>query len=143
MRKGRIVILLILVLVFIWGNSMLPAKTSAALSGWLHEILTGLLPQGVLASQGDGLLRKIAHFTEFAVLGCLLCWTFHPPGTRSRRFLIPALISGTLVAFVDEGIQLFTPGRGPRLTDVGIDFLGLLLGMGVFLMGCALTKHDD
>jgi VanZ family protein len=33
------------------------------------------------------------------------------------------------VACIDETIQMFVPGRGPGLLDVGIDSCGVLMGM--------------
>ena len=64
--------LLILNLCFIWGNSLLPGELSGAFSNWVKDILAALLPGDGESVGGGGLLRKLAHFTEFACLGAFL-----------------------------------------------------------------------
>ena len=145
MRGRKLLILLGLVLVFIWGNSMLPAPVSAALSGWVRRGLRFLS-----GGNGDTPLRKLAHLLEFAVLGLTLCWVLYLPGARKRSFALPSLLGGIVVGCVDEAIQKMVPGRGPSLLDVGIDTLGTMLGVGLFLLGLTViqklknkkTKHD-
>ena len=58
-------VLLICNLVFIWGNSLLPAEVSGQISGTLKALLDGVFTPGeAVPSGGDGLLRKFAHFAE-------------------------------------------------------------------------------
>ncbi len=123
--------LLIVNLCFIWGNSLLPGELSGAFSDWVKRLLTAILPVGPSASGGSGLLRKIAHFTEFALLGMLLTWLF---GMLQKRQLWP-LAHGFAAACVDETIQRFVPNRGPSLVDVGIDTCGVIVGMILLLIG--------
>ena len=96
-------------LCFIWGNSLMPGEVSAAFSDWVGEILEALLDMPPQPSQGRGLLRKIAHFTEFAALGMLLTWRM---GMQGKPLWLAQLF-GSLAACVDETIQCFVPGRGP------------------------------
>ncbi len=112
-------------LVFIWGNSLLPGEISGAFSDWVKSILAQLFPGSVRPHSGGGLLRKIAHFTEFAALGMCLAWLH---GMLQKGRLQPFLW-GVLVASADETIQRFVPGRGPSLRDVCIDASGVLTGM--------------
>ena len=130
-RNVRIcVVLLILNILFIWGNSLLPASTSATLSRYVKKILERILPFGdSLPAMGHGMLRKIAHFIEFGCLGMLLAWlyTMLP---KTTIFLLPC---GVVVAGVDEFIQRFVPGRGASLVDVLIDASGALFGMCIVL----------
>ena len=115
------------VLLFIWGNSLLPAEVSGAISGWLHGLLKEGLPKGA-ASGGDRLLRKIAHFTEFALLGAVLLRLLR---TREARLPVAWLLSlacGIFAACLDELLQHFSPGRSPQLGDVCIDAAGVLTG---------------
>lgn len=115
-----------LILCFIWGNSLLPGSVSGAFSDWVRDFLAGLLPGEVPGvTTGGGLLRKIAHFTEFAALGFCLSWQF---GMLEKR-KITALILGFGAACVDETIQLFVPNRGPGLKDVAIDTCGVAAGI--------------
>lgn len=113
-------------LLFIWGNSMLPARLSAALSGWLRELIFGTgLPEGD-AEVASFSLRKLAHFLEFASLGGLITWLLAM--LRKNTWYYP-LTLGTLACLVDETIQGFVPGRAPMLLDVGVDVLGVSLGI--------------
>ena len=125
-----------LCLCFIWGNSLLPGEVSAAISDWVGDTLEQLLHIH-RTSPGRGLLRKLAHFSEFAALGMLLTWLM---GMREKPFWL-AQIFGSLAACVDETIQCFVPGRGPGLRDVCIDSSGVLTGMIVIYFGYSLLIH--
>lgn len=54
-------------LLVIWGHSCMPATQSGAESGALLTVVQRLLPW-----MTDHVLRKCAHFAEYAVLGALL-----------------------------------------------------------------------
>lgn len=127
-------------LLFIWGNSLLPADLSGALSGWLHDVLTAILPGGTGASGGDGLLRKLAHFTEFALLGGVLCRLFRIRGESFPVSVALSLGCGFFAACVDELLQHFSPGRAPSFRDVCIDFAGVLVGTLLYLAGAHVRK---
>ena len=133
--------LLICNLVFIWGNSLLPGEISGAFSDWVKSLLAQLLPMGPDDGSGGGLLRKIAHFTEFCSLGFLMCTiTFLLQSKKWIPCVIPCGI-GVAVAVIDETIQMFVPGRGPQLRDVGIDSLGVVLGIAfAFLLAWLWRK---
>jgi len=139
-RRIRICgILLVLNLCFIWGNSLLPGELSGALSDWVKDLLASLLPVGEdMPSQG-GLLRKLAHFTEFTMLGVLLSWLF---GMLRRKPYWPFLC-GFLTACIDETIQCFVPDRGPGIVDVMIDTCGVVTGMLLLFAGYAILKRKQ
>ena len=128
--------LLIINLCFIWGNSLLPGSVSGSLSDWVKQLLQSMLPGGPEGGVGGGLLRKLAHFTEFACLGALFSWLF---GMLKRHPSL-ALACGFGVACVDETIQRFVPDRGPSLRDVGIDTCGCIVGMAILLTGYVIRK---
>lgn len=125
-RLGLCISLLTVNLIFIWGNSLLPGEVSGALSKWLRDVIALLLPGQTGEGEGHGLLRKLMHFTEFFTLGMCLRWLF---GMLLQRRFFPALGAGFLAACIDETIQLFVPGRGPGILDVGIDTAGVLAGV--------------
>lgn len=130
--------LLILNLAFIWGNSLLPGEVSGAFSDWVKALLARILPFGPDDSSGGGLLRKLAHFSEFALLGGLFSWLF---AMLQRKRHWP-FICGFLAACVDETIQRFVPDRGPSLFDVGIDTFGVLTGMLVLAIGHSILFQN-
>lgn len=116
-------------LAFIWGNSMLSAEKSAAISQWVKDLLAFLLPSGDGAVQdGHGLLRKIAHFLEFGSLGVCLGWLFAMAKKHPVAF---PLVCAFAAACIDETIQIFIPGRGPGIWDVALDTLGAAAGLAL------------
>lgn len=125
-RNVRICIfLLVLNLVFIWGNSLLPAEISQEISDGVLELLPEFPDKPMHQEEESRLIRKLAHFAEFTVLGLLLGWL---AVLLERKWWLP-LIAGIAVACADEMIQMIVPGRGPGLLDVGIDSCGVLMGM--------------
>ena len=144
--NGRLTVccaMLGLLLAFIWGNSLLPGHISGAFSDWVRKILRQLLPflfKNASDSAGGGLLRKIAHFTEFAALGACFCWLYAMLMTKQYRLILCAAASGVLAACVDETIQRFVPQRHGCLTDVGIDTAGVITGIVLFMIAYLINK---
>ncbi|MBQ6000542.1 MAG: VanZ family protein [Clostridia bacterium] len=144
--RGRRVLLicLVLVLCFIWGNSLLPPKASWTLSGLVQHTAGQLKPitrADAFLHQREGYtVRKLAHMGEFAVLGALLTALCEP---KSRRDRLPVLLlKGLSVALIDEGIQLFT-GRTSCLSDVWIDLVGFCIGLTmVFLFAAGSARRE-
>ncbi len=137
-RKLRVcAVLIALNLVIIWGNSLLPGSVSGAISRWVRDLFAAILPGGsVDPDSGHGLLRKLAHFTEFACLGGLLTWLF----AMLHKPRVLALVCGFTAGSVDETIQRFVPDRGPSFVDVLIDTSGTVLGIILVLAGYAIYQ---
>lgn len=127
--------LIVCCLVFIWGNSLLPGAISQAVSDGLKQLMGLPLSAGVQAS-GRDLVRKLAHFTEYAALGWLLGWRVAMGGKKP----VLALILGALCACLDETIQIFAPDRGPGLADVLLDSFGVLAGIFALHLGHTVFK---
>lgn len=97
------------------------------------------LPAQIQAEKTDiiaMIIRKLAHFTEYAVLGFLLSLHFNELRRKLSadvRFTWAAVI-GIIYAASDEIHQLFVPGRGPGMIDVFIDSIGVMAGIAVFII---------
>jgi VanZ family protein len=141
-RLAVCVTLLVLILGFIWGNSLLPGEVSGAFSAKVKDFLASLFGWENAESDpsGHGLLRKLAHATEFCVLGMCLNWLMHMLRSKKLQAVLLSIGGGLLVASIDETIQCFIPGRGPGIKDVGVDMLGFVLGT-LILLGVACRKH--
>ena len=136
MKKRILGILIAGNLALIWGNSLLPAASSNAVSGGVLAFLGRFLPF-LLTEAGHAFLRKAAHFSEFALLGLLY-------GGRHRLTKgepsVHLMLFGLTAACIDETFQLFTPGRASSLIDVWIDTAGFALGLVVII--CAYTVYN-
>ena len=128
-------------LLVIWGNSLLPGSVSGEISGELAAMLSEALD--VFGGNGELLLRKAAHFSEFACLGLLLGWLSALLGQRGiHRFTLP-LLFGMLAAMTDETIQVFVPQRGPSVVDVWIDTAGVCVGIGLLILGQTVFRRKS
>ncbi|WP_218081337.1 VanZ family protein [Anthocerotibacter panamensis] len=72
-------------------------------------------------------VRKLAHFTEYAVL-TFFAWGVWRPLRRARAW---ALLTAVVYAIGDEFHQVFVPGRGASPFDVLLDGLGALVILGL------------
>ena len=75
--------------------------------------------------------RKIAHFTEYAILGFLAARAFRTslrPAIRDHWFLISAVLI-VVFALIDEYHQSFVPTRTPSVWDSFIDMAGGLTAL--------------
>lgn len=126
-------------LCFIWGNSMLSGEISGEISGGLLGRLIDTFP--FLNWLPEYVLRKIGHFSEFGLLGFLLCWYFLLQGQKGiHRFSVPLLLA-MLAANLDETIQTITPDRGPSVIDVWIDTAGASAGIAAMLVLFAAVQY--
>lgn len=83
-------------------------------------------------------IRKGAHFAEYAVLAALLANAIRSYAVAPRlKWWLPVAVSA-IYAVTDEVHQYFIPGRACRALDVGIDTCGAMFGAGVFAVGLYL-----
>ena len=131
--------LIIGLLAFIWGNSMMTATDSGSLSTGVLDWLGEFIPFFANGAHHK-VLRKIAHFSEFFLLG-LLCAAQR---VKSEKLLTFGLIAfGLIAACIDETIQIFVLGRSSSLLDVWLDISGFATGVAVVAIGYALHKRKQ
>ena len=141
-KKKLATVLILLTLAFIWGNSLRTGEASQETSTGILDCINYFLNLGEAeAAIAHHLIRKAAHFTEFACLGALLVWRAHL-NEEKPPIALPVLL-GMAAGLVDESIQLFTPDRGPSLTDVWLDTSGVLAGVLLLLLGQHLKKKKQ
>ena len=121
----------ILYVVFIFSNSAKPGVVSSGESNWLTDLLNRWMEEWGLAfiQFSEGFIRKFAHFAEYSVLGVMLTLSLakYPFFQGKRRWLLVPL--GLCIAVIDEGIQVFTPGRDGNPMDVLLDTIGVICGV--------------
>lgn len=132
-KRNVLIALTVAMLLFIWGQSLLPRELSAEESGWFTtHIINPLLGLFGLSVKG-ALVRKLAHVTEYTILSILLTLLFR--GNVKR-----VLPLGFAAAFLDESIQILSK-RGAMIQDVWIDLLGVLIGYIVTAVPMLLQKN--
>jgi VanZ family protein len=75
------------------------------------------------------IVRKMAHFLEYTVLGIFVCALINVTINKHVRSAVITFAGCTVLALIDEFRQSFVPGRTARLTDVGIDIFGAVMGI--------------
>jgi len=135
MKKTKFRVYLILSVlwtVIVFLQSCLPGSASATESGLVLKLVHMVLP-----NMSEYTLRKIAHFTEFAMLGFFLTGAFW----NAKKFLmIKPMFLGLLAALCDETIQIYAAGRSSSVTDVWIDAAGVAFGT-IFLWVICKVKQ--
>lgn len=111
---------------FIWGNSLQAATVSSQRSGSITTLFNQWLPWFT-----EHLVRKTAHFFEYAVLGLLLAAVLFVTLGAPRKHLPLLLLIGFFIPFMDETIQLFVSGRSGDLKDVWLDLGGVVCGLAL------------
>ena len=106
------------------------ARTSRLIIPVLNFLLPGLLADTYALLHG--ILRKLGHLTEYAVLAVLWARALAGPGARWRaRHVAAALTICILTAIGDEVHQAWVPSRSSSALDVGLDGAGALLGVAL------------
>lgn len=117
----------ILTLVFIFSNSAKSQTASTEQSNSFKEKVEKIIsPETHLGAVILNNIRKIAHFTEYGLLGIemsLLILTLSEKRKTVYKAAPLSLIAALIVAFVDETVQIFSK-RGPSVSDMWIDVGG-------------------
>jgi len=135
MKKIILLVLMILSVAFIFSNSLMDAYLSGLQSGYVLSILQrvaeylGFNPARITES----MVRKLAHFAQFALFGFLLFAYIAAWFGKIKPHIFMGLFFGLFTAVSDEFIQLFVYGRGSMVEDVVLDFFGFIFGMVVFI----------
>ena len=126
-KKWICLAIYLIYIAFIFANSLDPADVSSTKSGAVLQFLNHVLfaDRAILT---EHCVRKLAHFTEYAGAGILGGMAFSQWIQSRGQRLIDTCFAGLLVAFCDETIQLFVPGRSGQVSDMWIDVSGYLLG---------------
>ena len=107
------------VAIFCFSTSYFSAENTSRI---IDPILRFLMPWasvGTIALSHD-LVRKSAHFTNYAIL----FWLLVSGPLRARPYI--AFGFCVIYAMLDETHQIFVPGRTPSLYDVALDSTGAL-----------------
>jgi VanZ family protein len=132
-----------------WSVNMFWMSTerfSGAHSESMLRVVLRLLDLSVSPSALDlvnSILRKVAHVTEYAILGLLI---YRSLGNRVQSFSplrvgTWCILSASVYSLTDELHQAFVPGRHASLVDCGIDTLGAAVAMLLVFASSAFVKR--
>ncbi len=131
MTKKRIYgLLFVFMICFIWGNSILSGDISGAISQFFADILGG---EDGASGEEHYILRKLAHFSEFALLAVTANLFFGTLTSDRYRKYLSVACAGVFVPLADETIQIFSD-RGYSLVDVWIDIAGYATGSLIIIL---------
>lgn len=142
MKRWILYIVLCLIVFFIWDNSLQNGGNSDGFSlifaKWIAPIANKLGFYGNIWAL-NRIIRKLAHLTEFTILGGVLYVVL-------RRYIeygtvVKTIVVGIVIASLDEFIQLFSLGRSSQLSDVLIDTVGIIIGISVVKLTYYIS-HD-
>lgn len=135
----RIILIILLLCTFfiIFGFSSQNGEQSGGISRKVTEIILKASSnynkleeeeKEIILHRTESIIRKVAHFSIYTVVGFLLMGLLSTYKIKDKWRLIMTISIGILYAISDEFHQSFSPGRSPKVTDVYIDTLGVIVG---------------
>ena len=163
MKKNVSIIITLIFLVFmavlIFAFSAQTSDSSSSLSRAVTRFLLSVFSPGFnnldpeeqlrLIAASHGLVRKLAHFTEYAVLGAVLSLHLHLVlKMKVGHICLTAFILGACYAVMDEWHQSFVSGRAMQAKDMLIDSGGVVFGIAavafvIFIANRMKTRHKE
>ena len=135
--------LVLLVMAIIFWFSSKDASTSDTQSEGIVQTVAEVLE---IPKTEENLLslsftvRTLAHFLEFTALGFLVfLFLCHFDNKTHQKFLL-SLLWGVVYALSDEAHQLLSPGRTFQLVDLGVDTLGVMLGVLISFISVIIIR---
>lgn len=120
---------------FAFIHSSMPADISGEESENVLQFLQNILNSlGMDTELTSYIVRKAAHFTEYAAIGGALvgcAYSFNK--AKPYIYSINILFVGLLTAVIDETIQLNVAGRSGQVSDILLDFGGCITGVVVVI----------
>lgn len=123
------IILLILILIWVFLVYSFSNQSGTESSGISRMVAEFLFDTEELITKAEPIIRKIAHFSEYAVGGTLFYSLFSTYDFTKKKKTLISLGLGIWYAALDEIHQLFIPGRSGNIVDVVIDSFGVLFGI--------------
>lgn len=127
-------IALVACIAFIFRNSLEEGYLSSARSQAIMAKVNAVLGKVRLGPLSEHTIRKLAHFSEFALEGFLLMLCLRVYTAHFVRHMSWPLLAGMSTALMDETIQTRIAGRTSSVIDVWIDMAGVVAGLFVALI---------
>ena len=129
---------------FILYNSIQTAVESARQSSKAVEVVQKVVAtvapnSPIVTATGDAydrlhaVVRTLAHFSEYALLGALGAWCYRSY-TDKKIWLLAPCVGVAILAVADECLQTLADGRGAQFVDVMVDICGGAMGVAFALL---------
>ena len=136
--RAILIVLLLLQMWIIFGFSNQDGEKSGTISRQITETITKNISsiqnlptdeKEIAMKKVEHVVRKLAHFSIYTVIGLLLMSLMSTYKIKQNNRIAISAIIGLLYAISDEIHQAYIPGRGPLVSDVFIDFSGVIMGI--------------
>ena len=124
MKKKISIILVILWMILIFIMSSFSGNDSSNQSNFIVDIISNIFNINNIELLSL-IIRKLAHFTEYFILGILVSNMIYY--LNKKKYI--SIIICILYAISDEIHQLFVVGRSCKIIDILIDNFGSILGI--------------
>ena len=123
------IILVILWMIVIFIMSSFNGDNSSNQSNFIVDIISNIFNINNIEILSL-IIRKLAHFTEYLILGLLVYNMIH--NLNKKTYL--SIIICILYATSDEIHQIFVPGRNCNILDILIDSIGSITGIYIIYL---------
>ena len=82
----------------------------------------------------DKVIRKLAHYSIYTIGGILIINYVYTINKNNKEKVLYSIAFGAGYAITDEIHQFFVSERSARIFDVGIDTLGVITGIAIYLV---------
>lgn len=129
-------------MIFIFVMSAFPAEQSDEQSGLIVNTIRSLFPSATDVKLITTIVRKTAHFIEYAILGFLFTRAIYKTSkTETKKGLYYGIALSLITSVGDETHQAFVPGRSCEFRDICIDTIGASLGALIYYLVIVLRKR--
>ena len=141
MNKKRVIFLIMMIsmmCIIFFFSSQNGEKSSSLSNGVFSRI-----KETFNASIDVGVIRKIAHLTEYLFLGVTAILYLGTFNNSDEKMMAIATSICVLYAFSDEFHQYFISNRDGRITDVLIDSIGSMLGITIIMLIILINRRKN
>ena len=112
------------------------SNTSGSFTELIIRILTGESVDSNSPTMQifETIIRKLAHYTIYTIGGFLIMNYSYTTYKTIKEKILYSICFGGGYAITDEIHQFFVPDRSARIFDVGIDTLGVITGVMMYVL---------
>lgn len=111
-------------------------NTSRSFTVTIIQMITGksVIENNPLLEMIETIIRKLAHYTMYTIGGFLIMNYAYSTDKNMKQKILYSITAGGIYAITDELHQFFVPERSARIFDVGIDTLGVITGVLIYII---------